>query len=354
MEIINSTVSFTQCDMHFVRKFGIIQATDMVLDYKTVNPLPFIYDTYQLASFLELSRKGLFALVKNCDAQYRSITVQKKDGDFRCLQAPSSQLKRCQKRILCGMLNVLPVSKYAKAYVRGVSLAENAAPHTGKRYLLKLDITDFFGSVRFGQVYSAVFHTGNFPRQIGAMLTTLCCKEDVLPQGAPTSPALSNLVMYRFDNAIGHWCEKRGITYTRYCDDMTFSADVPLFHVYEKVKSMLGDMGFFLNEKKTRFVTSANRQVVTGLVVNDKVGIPSAYKRQLRQEIYYCMRYGVASHMQKAHIDGTAEDYVSVLLGKVAYVLSVCDSEQFRKYYQWLKREEMRLLLGEIGQISLL
>lgn len=139
--------------------------------------------------------------------------------------------------------------------------------------MLKLDIADFFGSIRFDQVYSAAFNTRYFPRQIGVMLATLCCRKDALPQGAPTSPALSNVVMRHFDQSIGRWCERRGISYTRYCDDMTFSSDKPLFVVYQKAKTILEEMGFELNEKKTRFVTNANRQSVTGLTVNEKVAV---------------------------------------------------------------------------------
>ena len=149
-----------------------------------------------------------------------------------------------------------------------------------KKNLLKLDITDFFGSISFEQVLCAAFNTRYVSKQVGFLLTSLCCKNDALPQGSPTSPALSNIVMRRFDDQIGRWCNQRQITYTRYCDDMTFSADRPLYGVYKKVKTMLREMGFELNESKTHFISNADRQTVTGLVVNEKLSIPSSYKRK--------------------------------------------------------------------------
>ncbi len=86
----------------------------------------------------------------------------------------------------------------------------------------------FFGSITYLQVISSAFNSKMYPAQIGAILTSLCCKDDVLPQGAPTSSALSNIVMKNFDDILGNWCREKYITYTRYCDDLTFSADIPL------------------------------------------------------------------------------------------------------------------------------
>ena len=250
MQVLGDTVRFSECDMAFVRKFGIAAATEMVLDYTLVQPLPFLYDTYQTAACLKIGRRKLYNYWNHADDAYRAVTIRKKNGGVRRLYVPNAELRALQVRILRQILQKLPISPYATAYAPGSSLRANAAPHVGKRYLLKLDITDFFGSIRFGQVYSAAFHTRYFPKSVGVLLTTLCCREEALPQGAPTSPALSNLVMRNFDDNLGKWCAARGIAYTRYCDDMTFSADVPLYAVYQKAQAMLREMGFVLNERK--------------------------------------------------------------------------------------------------------
>ena len=336
-------VWFEEHDFAFLERFGMEEASRMVLDFHALHPtLPFLFDTFQLADFLRIKRKNLFSLVRICDTKYKTVTIKKKNGKTRVLHAPHEELKNVQRRILNGYLEKLPVSPYATAYVMKRSLKDNASPHVGKRYLLKLDITDFFGSISFQQVYGAAFHTGYFPKQIGVMLCTLCCRNDVLPQGAPTSPTLSNLVMRNFDDNIGWWCKQRGIAYTRYCDDMTFSSDQPLYHVYQKVKSMLREMGLELNEQKTHFVTNAARQSVTGLTVNEKVSISGDYKRKLRQEVHYALKYGVRSCLPRVSQEfKTVDSYLFYLVGKLRYVLQIePDNAWFRKALHELTQPE--------------
>lgn len=259
-------------------------------------------------------------MMKGADEHYQLIELKKKSGGTRLLHEPDRKLKQIQHTILREILMCFTPSKYAKAYVRRRTLADNASPHIGKRYLLKIDISDFFGSIRFGQVYAAAFNAKHFPRQVGVMLTAFCCYKGVLPQGAPTSPALSNLVMRGFDDHIGDWCARRSIAYTRYSDDMTFSSDEPLYHVYQKAKSMLEESGFRLNEEKTRFVISASRQSVTSLTVNEKVAVSREYKRRVRKEAYYALRYGELGEEEKRR-----------LIGKINYILqNEPDNAQFK------------------------
>ena len=336
MHIDNNHISFRFCDAAFLKKFGLAEATQMVLDYRSQNDLPFIYDAYQLADFFAIKRSRLFELTKNTSQYYTAFQIKKKNGKARQLYAPSSPLKSCQSTINHRILSHLPVSEYATAYCKGSTISKNAAPHIGKRHLLKLDITDFFGSIRFDQVYSAAFNTRYFPVQIGTMLTQLCCLEDVLVQGAPTSPALSNIIMYNFDSNIGLWCKKHQIAYTRYCDDMTFSADTPLYPVYKRVKDMLEKMGMELNEQKTRFINSNNRQTVTGLTVNEKLSVSADYKRALRQEIYYALKYGLTDSMIHSGCtdfflggEPDAALYLRHLRGKVNFVLQVEPQNQW-------------------------
>lgn len=330
MIIKNDSVEFDQYDMNFVAKFGIIEAAEMVRDFKSKNRIPFIFDTYQLAHHLCLGRKDLFDTVKNCDSMYETIEIPKRSGGSRIINAPNGTLKHLQRFILLEFLDKISVSKYATAYHKNSRLADNANPHVGKKYLLKLDLVDFFGSIRFDKVYSCAFNTSYFPKQIGVILTKLCCLEDVLPQGAPTSPAISNIVMKGFDDNFGRWCGMHGLSYTRYCDDITISGDKPLYFAYRKAKNWLENMGFEMNEQKTHFVTNAGRQTVTGLTVNEKVSVPSDYKRRLRQEIYYALKFGLENtvlynNLSKFINCGKADAYryCLYLLGKVNFILSV-------------------------------
>lgn len=347
MRIAKRGVVFDECDLHFVQKFGVMEAAAMVLDFKSVCDLPFIYDTYQLADFLGIGRKGLFDLTRQVSHHYHPIDLPKKNGGVRRLQVPSLPLKQIQRRILREVLSRLPVSDYATAYRPGARLYDNAARHCGKKYLLKLDVSDFFGSIPFEMVYRTAFNTHYFPKQIGVMLTALCCRKDALPQGAPTSPALSNIVLRGFDNVMGNWCKKRGITYTRYCDDMTFSADTPLYGAYVRAKTLLFEMGLELNEDKTRFLTRQSRQTVTGLTVNDGVHIPADYKRALRQEVYYALKFGLESAVLQGRREAfiasdqvLTEAYCRHLVGKVGYVLQI---EPNNTYFQAALEQLLRL-----------
>ena len=323
MFISDNEVIFTKSDMNFVSKFGIEEAADMVLEYKSRNKLPFIYDTHQLASFFMLKRRDLFRVSRNCNDMYRLITIKKKNGNDRIINAPNNFLKTIQFLILCNILRKFSISKYATAYHKGATLLKNASPHCNKKYLLKLDLSDFFSSITFMQVYSSAFNTHYFPKQIGVMLTELCCLDDVLPQGAPTSPALSNIVMKSFDDTIGDWAKNNGISYTRYCDDITFSSDKPLYKAYIKAKSMLEKRGFTLNEKKTHFVTNASRQTVTGLTVNETPKVSREYKRKLRQEIYFALKNGIQDCIEYTKKDITPISYINMLLGKTSFILQV-------------------------------
>lgn len=331
MRIENHTITFENWDKHFVERFGEQNAAEMVLDFKSCQPaLPFIYDTYQLAHYLKVGNKTLFDILKQSDEHYRLVSIPKRSGGMRELCVPDEPLKQIQRSILNEILLFLPVSRYATAYFPNSKLTYNAAPHVGHRYMLKMDLSDFFGSIRFDMVYSAAFNTGFFPKQIGTVLTTLCCKDDALPQGAPTSPAISNLVMKQFDDNFGSWCEMKGFTYSRYCDDITISGNRSLYSAYHKACKWLTGMGFEINERKTHFLTNANRQTVTGLTVNEKISVPNDYKRNVRQEFYYAQKYGIENVILRKKlsdfmIEGKADivRYKAYLLGKINYILSV-------------------------------
>lgn len=324
-------IHFEETDMPFLAALGWEQAVQTVLAHQAAHgDFPFLYDPLQLAAFLCTNRKTLFDLVNYADDHYRRLELRKKSGGVRALDVPDDELKVIQRRIQRQILMKFSPSEYASAYVRRRTLPHHAAPHVGKRYLLKLDIADFFGSIRFEQIHRSVFHSGYFPKQIGVMLTKLCCFRGALPQGAPTSPAISNLVMRQFDRNMGRWCASRGIAYTRYSDDMAFSGERPLYPVYEKAKAMLEEMGFTLNEQKTRFVSNAGRQSVTGLTVNEKISVSREYKRRLRQEIYYTLKFGAVDSILKAgrrdfirEGKPDAERYLQHLIGKAQFMLQI-------------------------------
>lgn len=270
----------------------------------------------------------LYALSNHAEKHYQKVRIPKRSGGFRTLLVPDPLLKEVQRNLLHHVLDGITVSDSAAAYRKGASVAANAGRHQGRKIVMKMDIEDFFGSITFPMVLRHGFPAAYFPPAVGVMLASLCCCYDHLPQGSPASPALSNLVMKPFDEHMEAWCREREIVYSRYCDDMTFSGVFDVSQVKGKVYGFLRSMGFEPNTKKTRILTRGTRQVVTGLVVNDRVRVPAPYRRRLRQEIYYCMKYGAKEHLtrtgRQAYLkDGDAgtRRYLESLLGKTAYVL---------------------------------
>ncbi|WP_394526674.1 reverse transcriptase family protein [Lacrimispora sp. JR3] len=269
----------------------------------------------------------LYSVSNHTERHYKVIQIPKRDGTRRTLMVPDCLLKKIQKNILNHILSGFAVSSCATAYQKGTSVLKNASVHTGNRLVLKLDIKDFFGTISFPMVLGSVFSRKYFPLSVGTMLTSLCCCREFLPQGAPTSPAISNLVMKPFDDYMKQWCGKQGISYSRYCDDMTFSGDFLPGRVIRKVSDFLSVMGFSLNEEKTRILSCHRRQAVTGIVVNEKVQVSADYRRKLRQEVYYCLKFGVKSHLERTgrtELDSEKERrYLDSLLGKIRYLLYI-------------------------------
>ena len=288
---------------------------------------------------LGISAKTLYAVSNNLGKHYRKVSLPKKSGGFRNLSVPDEVLKSIQKRIVDLLLIHMLVSRYAKAYRFGSSTLRNAKHHVGKRVVLKLDILHFFDSIRYSTVKDNVFPEEIYAEPLRILLTMLCYHKDALPQGAPSSPAITNIILYEFDEQVGQWCQDRGIAYTRYCDDMTFSGDFDPAEVIRFVRLELKKMGFLLNEQKTRIQRPGLQQTVTGIVVNEKLSIPADYRRKLWQELYYCRKFGIQEHLQRIGLEVTEDTYRMQLLGKVNYVLQVHpDDRDMLEARKWLQQ----------------
>lgn len=139
--------------------------------------------------------------------------------------------------------------------------------------------------------------------------------------------------MKDYDETIGSWCEKNEIYYTRYSDDMTFSGDFNPTIVIKKVREMSYQMGLKLNDKKIHVVDNSSRQMVTGIVVNEKVQVNLKYRKGIRKDIYYIKKYGLESHMKKCNIKVSSREYLNILYGKISYVLQIdSGNKEFIEY----------------------
>lgn len=277
---------------------------------------------------LGIPAQTLYAVSNSLNRHYHCVSIPRTSGGVRNLSVPDQLLKTIQRRIADVLLVSMPVSGHAMAYRFGASPLRNAQPHVGKPLVLKLDIRHFFDSIRYSTVKDVVFPAEIYAEPIRILLTMLCYHKDALPQGAPSSPAITNILLYDFDQCVGQWCRERGISYTRYCDDMTFSGSFDPGEAIGFVRARLKEYGFLLNGQKTQIRRAGQRQTVTGIVVNERAGVPAPYRRRLRQELYYCRKYGIRDHLSRAGLDVSEEAYRARLLGSVNYVLQVTPKDQ--------------------------
>lgn len=302
---------------------------------------------FSLEKIFNMSEKEIYYVSNNISKHYKKSSVPKKNGKARTIYIPDEKLKYMQRVILNEFLTEYKISECAAAYHKGSTLLSNAQPHLNKKYILKLDIKDFFGSIAFGRVYKMFLN--HYPAKYAKLFAELCCVNDTLVQGAPTSPYISNIIMLDFDMEIEEYCKANNLSYTRYCDDITVSSDYPLNSAYHKIKKELMKNGFELNKRKTHFVKHTHQQRVTGIVVNEKLQVPIEYRKKLRQELYYLYKFGAGDViLRNGYTDFIEngrtldEKYINSLSGKINYVLQIDpDNKEFIK-----EKEKISKYLG--------
>jgi RNA-directed DNA polymerase len=226
------------------------------------------------------------AELKSVQPTYRAFTIPKRSGGARRVLAPSPQLKNLQRRVLRRVLGRLRTHPAAMGFERGRSIVTHAALHAEADTVVRMDIQDFFPSTAAARVHE-YFQKIGWNRDAARLLTELCTYQDCLPQGAPTSPRLSNLVNRRLDVRLTALARKFGAVYSRYADDLTFSLaehdGVQVERLVKLVRRIANDCGYHVHRRKKLSVRRRHqRQVVTGLVVNDGVALPRETRRRLR------------------------------------------------------------------------
>lgn len=262
---------------------------------------------------------------------YRIVKIPKRNGKVRTLEIPNPLIDSFQRTLQKGLSYSVDCSIFAEAYQEGKSIKNVAYLHANKKLLLKLDIKDFFGRITVDLIKNKVFNY-----ETGDILAELCCCNEHLPQGACTSPIISNLVMKDFDNELGKFCAERNITFSRYSDDMIFSGDFNPGLIIRKVRELLRKSDMEINDEKTVIAGRGSRQMVLGVVVNEKIQLSSDYRRKIRQEVYYCSKYGVKNHIVKSNSEKyiikdeqhkilwvNTTGYLRSLMGKINYALYI-------------------------------
>lgn len=260
---------------------------------------------------------------------YKTFTIPKKSGGVRIIEAPDSELKLRQRWIKENILEKLSCSNYAKGFRKGNSIVDNAVTHVGKELVISIDLQDFFPTIKYCDVYRLFKYIG-YNNQVSHLLTKICTNQNnVLPQGSPASPYISNLVLLKLDKRLSSLAEKLQCSYTRYADDITFSGNKNRSSIINLVQSIIEDEGFTINKDKLRYEYWYQKQEVTGLVVNKKLSVPKSITNEIQNAIYYCKKYGVENHMQKI---GCNKSFYKEHLYGIAYFIKMIDNNRGLQY----------------------
>lgn len=303
---------------------------------------------------------------------YKIFEIKKKSGGTRIIHAPTKGLKHIQRALNVIFQCVFTPNVAAMGFVSDKSIVDNARVHQGAFYVYNIDLKDFFPSVDLHRIKAcfkiAPFNLEGDKEPLAFLLANLCCtpmevereegkKEEraVLPQGAPTSPTITNIVCQRLDRKLKGLAKRFGAHYTRYADDITFSS---MHSIYQKDGDFLKELhriiekeNFRINPKKTRLQKNGYRKEVTGLVVNEKVNVNRRYVKQIRRWLFLWEKHGYDAAQtafiqeylsDKGHTKKAEAKLENVLAGKLNFLRMVRGVED--KVYQKYKDKYLHLV----------
>jgi len=253
-------------------------------------------------------------LYSDVSLMYKKFKIRKRSGGKRTIASPQDTLMAIQKTIYNRILLQVNIHPAATGFRKGLSIVNNVKLHLGKDDIIKTDLINFFGTIKQERVMKA-FESMGYPSKYSAVLADLCCLNGHLPQGAPTSPALSNIISYEMDKKLTFLSHKYRLAYTRYADDITFSGnDINPDFVLPEIRKIANEEGFKLKQTKTRYINKNKRKLITGISISSgkKLTIPKAKKREIRKNVYFVLTKGLAEHQR--FIKSTDPVYLKRLL----------------------------------------
>jgi RNA-directed DNA polymerase len=274
-----------------------------------------------IAMLLGVSHKNLVyhIYLYPSELRYKSFTIPKKSGGIRKIYTPITALKIIQRKLNQVLQAVYQIKPSVHGFVEGKNIVTNAKAHAGKRYVLNLDLKDFFPTVNFGRVRGLFMATpyGLNP-EVATVLAQICCHDNQLPQGAPTSPIVTNMICTKMDSQLQRLAKECKATYTRYADDITFSTTLPKFPealayfvkdetgtklcLGSALLNIITENGFLLNEQKLRLQTRGNHQEVTGLTTNQFPNVDRKFVRQIRAMLHAWAKFGLEKAENEYHL----------------------------------------------------
>jgi RNA-directed DNA polymerase len=323
--------------------------------------LPPLTTAVELAAAIGIVPQGLAWLTYHRGAStvdhYSRFTIPKRSGGTRVISSPKRQLRVAQNWILTTLLNPIAVHDAAMAFRPGRSILDNARQHTGKAVVIRLDLKDFFPSIRMGRV-RGLFESFGYNEGIATLLALLTTEsprvaatldgekrfialgERSLPQGACTSPALTNLLCRRLDARLTGLAAAFGFTYTRYADDLIFShaeTDAPIGPLLGLARTVIAAERYVVNDEKTRVMRPQHRQAVTGVVVNETPRVSRHDVRRFRAFLHHCETEGFTAVSERLGKNALlyAAGYLSFL-----HMVNPEQALRFQERHPWLSRFE--------------
>ena len=237
--------------------------------------------------------RALIEIARSANHLYKEYSIPKRSEGFRTIHHPTPRLKLVQRWIANRVISKLPISDAATAYVRGKSLKHNAGPHLGSSYILKMDFSNFFPSLKQEDLYEILQKQGYKSFDI-EFINKICFLDGALTIGAPSSPSISNAIMFDLDNQISSYCQEERMRFTRYADDLTISSNSrdQLLEAIEKITFIVQSKrspSIKINTKKTSLIGSGSHQRVTGLTLatSGKLSVGREVKRRLRIQSHH-------------------------------------------------------------------
>jgi RNA-directed DNA polymerase len=294
---------------------------------------------YELAEHLGVPVSTLTFYAYGKGNRYRRFAIAKKSGGTRIIEAPAGSLLQIQKKLAKSLEDVYHSPGYVQGFVQGGSIAKNAGYHLGKRHVLNIDLSDFFPMITTRRIIGLLKSPHlRLDNQVASAIASLACSDNKLPQGAPTSPVISNMISLRLDHQLYQLAKASGATYTRYADDITFSTNaktMPAALVEDsatgsvvlgaELLSIIKNNDFTVNPKKTRLHSDQQAKYVTGVKVNKKLNLPKRYIRQVRTMVNAYEKYGPELAQQDFVnlYKGGNRSFENVLRGKLAHIKNV-------------------------------
>jgi len=335
-----------------------------------------------IADLLEIRYKDLIYYLYRLpnEKKYSSFEIHKKNGETRKISSPTTSIKILQHKLNC-ILSIIYIPKPSShGFIKERSIKTNASTHLKSKHILNIDLKDFFPSINFGRVRGMFMaYPYRLSAPVATVLSQICCYNNQIPQGAPTSPTISNMICAKLDSQLQYLAKLNGCLFTRYADDITFSTFKKYFpktiayidettnqiHISDKLKNIIKNNGFSINNDKVWLRGRNRRQTVTGLIVNDVVNITRKYKNQVRAMLHALKKYGpekTKKEFESRYFNNNIPEWKClpkfelVLKGKIEYIGMIRghESDIYLKFLSELKRISPDTVPKSITELDIL